>query len=547
MKKILLFAFVVCAYSVAGAQWGSALSFSGTYNENIHLGGSLSTVDNFTFEAWVKCSSTGHYQIIFYNGKSSDDGFGLVLDGSNTLNILFGGQAWISTGVVLNSNFNHVALVNNGGVWSVYMNGVSVLSGDSTVPITPTTDFYIGGDPHNGGFIGTIDEARFSTTVRYTSNFTPPTAPFSIDASTLALYHFDEGSGTTAYDSSGNNLNLGLEGSPLPVWVITSLPSIPTAELKLWLRSDNGVTASGGSVSAWADISGNNNNAVQSTSSARPVVGLDSINGKPAITFNDQFLYLPTSAQLGIQSHSYEFYIVARPTSSGVQFLMSGSYEQYEYHLTSYGARFIPTTGVYLDESTSYTVSDGNAHVFAARASFTGGAVRIDGIDGAASTENITSSDAGSLYLGMRQGGTLPFFGDIAEVLIYDTVLTSTQRDSVERYLADRYADTSGALKATSVQSQDKSAVPHVFALNQNYPNPFNPTTTISYQLAMNSEISLKIYDMLGREVAKLVSGMQSSGDHAVEWNAAKFASGVYFYKLQAGNYTSVKKLLLLK
>jgi len=85
------------------------------------------------------------------------------------------------------------------------------------------------------------------------------------------------------------------------------------------------------------------------------------------------------------------------------------------------------------------------------------------------------------------------------------------------------------------------------YKLNQNYPNPFNPSTVISYQLPEDNNVTLKVFNLLGAEVATLVSGKQTSGVHKITFNAANLASGIYFYKLQAGNYTSVKKLMLLK
>ncbi len=94
---------------------------------------------------------------------------------------------------------------------------------------------------------------------------------------------------------------------------------------------------------------------------------------------------------------------------------------------------------------------------------------------------------------------------------------------------------------------KNQTAQAQTFALSQNYPNPFNPTTVISYQLATNSEVTLNIYDVLGREVKTLVNERQSAGDHSVAFSAKGLPSGVYFYRLQAGTYSETKKLLLLK
>ena len=85
------------------------------------------------------------------------------------------------------------------------------------------------------------------------------------------------------------------------------------------------------------------------------------------------------------------------------------------------------------------------------------------------------------------------------------------------------------------------------FELVQNYPNPFNPTTKINYQLAKDENVSLKVYDVLGNEVATLVNSRQSAGTHSVNFNASALSSGVYFYKIVAGNFVDVKKMILLK
>jgi hypothetical protein len=105
----------------------------------------------------------------------------------------------------------------------------------------------------------------------------------------------------------------------------------------------------------------------------------------------------------------------------------------------------------------------------------------------------------------------------------------------------------------TSVGRNDR--IPGVFALEQNYPNPFNPKTVISYQLPVTSKASLKVYDLLGREVAILVDEFKQAGSYSVRWNAQGMPSGVYFYRLvanaipsgQAGSAIEVRKLVLLK
>jgi flagellar hook assembly protein FlgD len=93
---------------------------------------------------------------------------------------------------------------------------------------------------------------------------------------------------------------------------------------------------------------------------------------------------------------------------------------------------------------------------------------------------------------------------------------------------------------------------PIEFALMQNYPNPFNPTTTIEYQLAAQSMTNIEVYNMLGERVVTLVNEVQPAGFYTVQWNGAsqsgmKVATGVYFYRMRAGDFTTVKKMLLMK
>jgi len=89
--------------------------------------------------------------------------------------------------------------------------------------------------------------------------------------------------------------------------------------------------------------------------------------------------------------------------------------------------------------------------------------------------------------------------------------------------------------------------VPETYALEQNYPNPFNPTTNIVYSVPQSTFVTLKVYDILGSEVATLVNEVQSAGNYTVDFNAADLANGAYFYRLTAGSFTDVKKMVLMK
>ncbi|MCY7360510.1 MAG: T9SS type A sorting domain-containing protein, partial [Ignavibacteria bacterium] len=80
-----------------------------------------------------------------------------------------------------------------------------------------------------------------------------------------------------------------------------------------------------------------------------------------------------------------------------------------------------------------------------------------------------------------------------------------------------------------------------------NYPNPFNPTTNLEFGISELGFVSLKVYDVLGIEVATLVNEKKNAGSYTVQWNAADYPSGIYFYKLEAGNFSQTNKMLLIK
>ena len=106
----------------------------------------------------------------------------------------------------------------------------------------------------------------------------------------------------------------------------------------------------------------------------------------------------------------------------------------------------------------------------------------------------------------------------------------------------------------TLVGVNDENLVPNVFQLYQNYPNPFNPSTTIKYSIPSNLNsskdgalVTLKIYDLLGREVELLVNEEKFPGFYEVNFNASNFASGIYLYRIKANNFVVTKKMILLK
>ena len=118
----------------------------------------------------------------------------------------------------------------------------------------------------------------------------------------------------------------------------------------------------------------------------------------------------------------------------------------------------------------------------------------------------------------------------------------------IKIYNGTVYVSVAGTIyridKVTNVKEPE---IPLTFKLYQNYPNPFNPTTTISYDLPERSRVKLVIYNILGQEVATLVNGEQEPGRYSVKFDASGLPSGIYFYRLQAGNFIEQKKMILIK
>lgn len=130
---------------------------------------------------------------------------------------------------------------------------------------------------------------------------------------------------------------------------------------------------------------------------------------------------------------------------------------------------------------------------------------------------------------------------------------TDYKNFSAENRTVNIPAGEGGEYKVTFVRGDytgvlaDNDGKPTDFALDQNYPNPFNPSTTIGYQLAQSSEVELKVFDILGREVATLVKGLMPAGSHSAVFSAGDLSSGIYLYRLKAGNSVITRKMVYMR
>jgi hypothetical protein len=120
------------------------------------------------------------------------------------------------------------------------------------------------------------------------------------------------------------------------------------------------------------------------------------------------------------------------------------------------------------------------------------------------------------------------------------------------RLTANVARNSMNATLAVTKKAGEGESMPTIYKLSQNYPNPFNPTTMIEYEIPQSGEVSLEVYNILGEKIATLVNEVKEAGFYTVQWNGkdanqARVASGVYFYRVHAGSFSSVKKMMLLK
>jgi hypothetical protein len=125
--------------------------------------------------------------------------------------------------------------------------------------------------------------------------------------------------------------------------------------------------------------------------------------------------------------------------------------------------------------------------------------------------------------------------------------LTIDSTQAIYVAIARATVTTTNTLVSSGTAVKQESALPQSFSLEQNYPNPFNPSTTMKFAIANAAQVRLTVYDLLGRTVATVVHQFMQAGKYSVQWNAASIPSGVYLYRLEAGSFSSVKKLTLMK
>jgi hypothetical protein len=179
---------------------------------------------------------------------------------------------------------------------------------------------------------------------------------------------------------------------------------------------------------------------------------------------------------------------------------------------------------------------------------------------------DIDDDDDYDLFIGMREG-KISFYRNDGNSQVPNFIFQTSEYKNlnVQQYACPEFVDIDNDTDPDLFAGNNKGgifyfenndvsgihnislSVPQGFKLHQNYPNPFNPMTVISYQLTVSNFVTMKVYDVLGNEVAQLVNGRQSAGSYSVIFDAGMLPSGIYFYKLDVANFSENKKMLFIK
>ena len=168
----------------------------------------------------------------------------------------------------------------------------------------------------------------------------------------------------------------------------------------------------------------------------------------------------------------------------------------------------------------------------------------ISTVDSCVTNVNFGINSFGDIAAGATEKSSARYSIDLNQNCVGDELLTFDLAVSSDNVI---FWSDNFEIQLEPIGVDEIARLPSEHALSEAYPNPFNPTTTIEYSLPMSGEVSLKVYNLLGQEVANLVSGEIEAGYYSARWNASDVSSGIYFYRLRSGDFVRTRKMLLLK
>jgi hypothetical protein len=546
---------------------GKALSFNGTNQDAVCQVPPTITAP-YTVEAWA--SANGNGQVISTRSPS-ECSFDMQFNSLSFHGDLGNGISWLTTsadgGQYQLNKWYHIAYVVNTTGYTLYVNGIQQGSGTlSGTALFSNARHSIYVAP---SFNGCVDEIRVWNTARTQTQIQATMCQkLTGSESGLVIYwKFDEGSGTTIANSSTaagySGCTLTLENSPTWGWSGAPVGDMSACDYAGTNATDfsASLTSTDGDIfSATGDGGTVQGIQVYRTDATAMRSGATTPTGWTMDHIRYWGVFITGSSPAYTVTYNYN----GHPGITNANTLVLANRGNQSVDSWMDLSATLNTTAKALTKS-------GQGSGEYALASSTS-----DNVLPVQMTEFLAKSNSASVLLTWKTATETNNYGFEIERRIVETVSSKSQNtnsnwqrtgfvagngtnSSVHQYsftdgnvTSGTYAyrlkqiDNSGTFKYSS-EAEVTVAVPTSFALGQNYPNPFNPSSVIGYSLPVNGLVTLKVYDVIGREVSTLVNETKDAGSYKVTFNASKLASGVYFYRMQAGNYISMKKLLLLK
>lgn len=560
--------------------------------------------------AWINCDSSDYFRGIIGWGTGTTPGthFAMGIGGVNDIHnyndnpdFIGGLRIWVShsgesydwnTGIDLHDGWNHVGYVFDGTNETLFLDGDSITSNPVNFVIGTVPAVNIGlwddfaGSPFY--FKGIIDEVRIWNVVR-TENHLKADMYQELtgeEPGLIGYWKFNEGTNNYTFDKSISG-DLGIISGA--EWVVSDALITPVEILPVIINEImySPISVQGGNGewfelfnpnSDWVNLTGwiirdadNDYHIIDEPLWISPgdfmVFGIDSNkqnNGGIDVDHQYEQTYLGNSSDELIIANSNDVIVDSVCWDNGLSFpavngasiklidteLDNSIGSNWAASITPFGAGDCGTPGmpnyiprISIDPVFSFdTVTVGETAIRELEIINTGAATL--NVHSMHTIHNIFQLSSEIVTIDAQDTASLLISFTPVEIREYHDTLFITS-DAYDNSLM--FVELYGLGGDSVVSVGNEVIVPVEFTMHQNYPNPFNPITTIQYELPERTDVRITIYDLLGKEVRILVAETQEPGIKSVRWDASKVSSGVYFYRIQAGNYVQTRKMVLLK
>lgn len=428
---------------VSGANKGSSLvSYNGSTSSIVS---STTGLTASTFQVLEYLQNANNGGTLFTNGTQTATGtvtnINQVTRTTNVIGAACNNNDWFSGSIAEVLVYNTALTpTDRGNVQTYLKNKYGINAAPAAPSISPSNKVFSSGPQTITITIPTGSQVYYTTNgTTPTTSSTPYFVPFTISSSAKIQAIAAYGANSSAVTSSF-------------IQIDAATANVSRTGMAVWLKSDFGVLTSGSNVTDWTDLSGSGNTASQSNNSNRPALVMGAVNGLPTLTFNGSTQFLQSPAGLADFTAGASAFIVTKPTSivNNARFFDFGNgatnNNLYLSETTANGTNLYSYTGSTASHVTSPAgVTAGQYQIVEALHDGTGAAfLYTNGVQGGQGlVNNVTNVSRSGNYFGTDFAKALFYSGEVAEVIIYNTVLTPAQRANVESYLAAKYAITS--------------------------------------------------------------------------------------------------------